>query len=61
MKTMKQALAELWAKACRYDGIPADAKFVSFSEDNPYMKKYTTLFDWALRAQAMRRLQEVPR
>lgn len=33
-------LQELWKKACEHDGIDPKAKFVSFSKDNPWMKKY---------------------
>jgi hypothetical protein len=30
----------LWVKACNYDGIPTDAKFVAFSQRNPFDKPY---------------------
>ncbi len=30
----------LWVKACRHDGIPTDAKFVTLSPDNPFDKPY---------------------
>jgi hypothetical protein len=33
-------IKELWAKACEYDNIPADSKFVVFSNDNPYVADY---------------------
>jgi len=33
-------ISELWQKACEYDGIPIDAKFVVFSDDNPWQKQY---------------------
>jgi len=39
---------ELWKKACEYDGIPPDSKFVTFSKDNPYAK----LYNEALNAEA---------
>ena len=28
----------LWEKACEFDGIPPDSKFVVFSEENKYAK-----------------------
>ncbi|MBD3263787.1 MAG: hypothetical protein GF375_01640, partial [Candidatus Omnitrophica bacterium] len=31
---------ELWKKACEYEGIPVDSKFVIFSKDNPYNEAY---------------------
>ncbi|MDD5412097.1 MAG: hypothetical protein PHF31_11910 [Methylobacter sp.] len=31
---------ELWRKACEYEGIEPGSGFVSFSENNPYMKMY---------------------
>ena len=34
------AARALWVKACRYDGIPTDAKFVVLSQGNPFDKPY---------------------
>jgi hypothetical protein len=31
---------ELWRKACEWEKIPPDSKFVVFSENNPYMPAY---------------------
>lgn len=31
---------DLWNKACDHDGIDRDAKFVVFSKDNPWAKRY---------------------
>ena len=28
-----------WIKACKYDNIDPDSKFVVFSDDNPYKNK----------------------
>ena len=41
IKTDKAALKEFlkkenWIKACKYDNIKPDSKFVIFSDDNPY-------------------------
>lgn len=33
----------LWIRACRYDGINANEKFVVFSEDNPHIKKLNSM------------------
>ena len=30
---------ELWAEACKFDGIPADSSFVTFSAENPFRVK----------------------
>ena len=30
----------IWGKACKYDKIPADSKFVVFSPKNPWAKEY---------------------
>ena len=32
------AAKRTWESACKHDGIPADAKFVCFSDDNPYVQ-----------------------
>ncbi len=40
---------QLWAKCCEHDGIEPSAKFVVWSDDNPYVKFYN---------QAYRQLQE---
>jgi len=33
-------IKELWQKACAFDHIPTNAKFVEFSTNNPYVKDY---------------------
>lgn len=35
--------AQLWIKACKHDGIDPTSKFVIFTKDNPWAKKYNTL------------------
>jgi hypothetical protein len=45
MKISEKEIARLaaraiWVKACKYDGIPTDAKFVTFSPRNPFDKLY---------------------
>jgi len=37
---LRDKARELWVKACEWEKIPPDSKFVIFSEDNPYMKEY---------------------
>ena len=39
----KRLLKALWIKACRYDSIPVDSKFVCFSNDNPYVERYNKI------------------
>jgi hypothetical protein len=40
---MKYTLKDLWNLACKHDSIEPSSKFVVFSADNPWMKKYNTL------------------
>jgi len=37
---MRNNIKALWKKACAFDHIPTDSKFVEFSKENPYMKDY---------------------
>ena len=37
------SLKQLWIKACEYDSIEPESKFVVFSTANPWAKKYNTL------------------
>ncbi|MDD4985817.1 MAG: ArdC-like ssDNA-binding domain-containing protein [Dehalococcoidales bacterium] len=48
-------LQELWKKACEWDKIPPDSKFVTFSVDNPYMKEYNEVMGKYLRFQEVAR------
>jgi hypothetical protein len=36
-------LKQLWIKACEQDGIDPSSKFVVFSKDNRWAKKYNDL------------------
>jgi hypothetical protein len=36
-------LRQLWIKACEQDGIEPSSKFVVFSKNNRWAKKYNTL------------------
>ena len=38
--TQSYTLRDLWVKACEYDKIDPNSKFVVFSKDNPWAKKY---------------------
>jgi hypothetical protein len=40
---MKHTLKQLWIKACEHDSIEPSSKFVVFSKDNRWAKKYNTL------------------
>ena len=31
---------ELWRKACAWDGISPDTRFVAFSDANPWVRRY---------------------
>jgi len=31
---------ELWAKACKWEGVPTESKFVMFSPENPYARQH---------------------
>ena len=44
----KRLLKALWIKACRHDGIDPAAKFVTFSDDNPHMKRYNKIMHLVL-------------
>ncbi len=37
---LREEIGELWVKACEHDGIEPGAKFVCFSDDNPFMAEY---------------------
>ena len=37
---IKRLLRALWIKACRFESIPVDSKFVVFDDDNPYLIRY---------------------
>jgi hypothetical protein len=43
-------LKDLWNLACKHDNIEPSSKFVVFSTENPWAKKYNTLL--YLRAQS---------
>jgi len=42
---LQATVHRLWAKCCEAEGIPADSKFVVFSNDN----KFKSLYDQALK------------
>jgi hypothetical protein len=37
---MTYTIPQLWQLACQYDGIAPESKFVVFSQDNPFARKY---------------------
>ncbi len=39
----KRLLKALWIKACRFDGIPIDSKFVVFSKENHYANRHNKI------------------
>lgn len=42
-QNIKRLLRALWIKACRFDSIPIDSKFVVFDNDNPYLIRYNKI------------------
>lgn len=48
-------IKELWNKACDHDGIARNSKFVVFSADNPWAKRYNTAIGLAIRAATLNR------
>jgi hypothetical protein len=40
--TEKYTVKEAWTKACKYDKVDPNSKFVVFSPKNPWAKKYNT-------------------
>lgn len=44
-------LRDLWILACKHDGIDPDSKFVVFSKDNRWIRKYNTLARLRLQSQ----------
>jgi hypothetical protein len=43
------AVRALWVKACKHDGIPTDAKFVSLSQNNPFDVPYNKAMERYIR------------
>ena len=41
-RTLSESVASLWTAACGYDGIPADSRFVVWSDNNPYAASYNS-------------------
>jgi len=52
-QNIKRLLKALWIKSCRFDGIPADSKFVVFSDDNPYQRRYAKIMKMYLAGRNM--------
>ncbi len=46
---LERKVKELWNKMCEWDKVPPDSKFVEFSDDNPYAKKYNEAIGKLLR------------
>ena len=49
---LKAVCRDLWRKACEFDGIPSDSKFVEFSEGNRFAEFYNKAMIQLLEAQA---------
>lgn len=45
-------LKALWIKSCRFDGLNVNSKFVIFSEENPYIKKYNRIASLQLQSKS---------
>jgi len=41
--TVYQSVSLVWARACEFEGIPTDSKFVVFSDTNKWAKLYNEL------------------
>lgn len=52
-RDMRELLKELWKQACEYDDIEPEAKFVVFSDDNPYLPKYNKYLSMFLTGQRL--------
>ena len=48
---------ELWLKACRFDGIDPNSKFIVFSDKNPFTEKYNRAMSLYLMAEEYYRKQ----
>lgn len=46
---LEQKVKSLWTKACEWEKIPPESKFVVFSDDNPYLKEYNEAVKQLLR------------
>ena len=40
---LRQMATKLWQKACEFDNIPVDSKFVEFSEGNKFIPFYNNV------------------
>lgn len=47
---MKFTIRQLWVKACEFDSINPNDKFVIFSGKNPWAKKYNTAIGLMLKS-----------
>lgn len=54
---IKDKLKETWAAACRWEGINPDAKFVVFSDGNPFMKEHDKWMKMFLAGERLKDLQ----
>jgi uncharacterized membrane protein (UPF0127 family) len=46
---LAEKVREFWRKACEWEDIPLESKFVVFSDDNPYVKDYNEAVGQLLR------------
>ncbi len=46
---LAEKVRELWRKACEWEDIPLESRFVVFSEDNPFVKDYNEAVGQLLR------------
>ena len=46
---LESRVKNLWRKACEWDKILPESKFVVFSDDNPYLKEYNDAVGQLLR------------
>ena len=50
--SLQATVHQLWAKCCEAEGIPADSKFVVFSNDNEFLPFYDKALAQLWQAQA---------
>ena len=50
--SLEATARQLWVKACEFDGIPADSKFVVFSKENKFARFHNTAMCHLVEARA---------
>ena len=56
IQELRDEVKELWIKACNYQGVDEDEKFICFENDNPFLKEYDKkmkLYQFARKAEIL--------